>query len=125
MDEIVISPTRYKHTDLRRFLPVGFQPTIWKLKHCPKHLPADVPIGFEFDGGSVPFLARLFYPKNHPQTMECFMVHDYLYTFGDSRANADRMLRDHLCLRGVSKYSAWLIWTGVRLFGWLSYGEDK
>ena len=125
MDEIKISPMRYNHTDLRRFLPVGFQPTLWKLEHCPKHLPVHVPIGFEFDGGSVPFLARLFYPKSHPQTMECFLVHDYLYTFGHSRAEADRTLRNHLRMRKVSKSSSWLIWAGVRLFGWLSYRGYK
>lgn len=81
----------------------------------------DVPAGFRTDGASLPralwpFLGSPFDPLVMPAAVQ----HDHAYRFGvPGRRQADRFFRDMLRAARVSAVRAWLLWLGVRLFGWL------
>ncbi|MHA6161604.1 DUF1353 domain-containing protein [Pseudomonas sichuanensis] len=49
-------------------------------------------------------------------------IHDRLYTTGElSRKSADSVFFNALCSSGVSRWRAWLMWSGVRLGGHWRY----
>lgn len=81
----------------------------------------DVPAGFRSNGASIP---RLLWPvlgsPFEPALMPAAVRHDYAYRFGvPDRRQSDRQFRDMLRGRGVGAARTWLLWAGVRLFGWL------
>lgn len=81
----------------------------------------DVPAGFRTDGASIP---RLLWPivgsPFAPEVMPAAVRHDFDYRFGaTSRDVADRWFRRTAISEGVAPWRAWLLWSGVRAFGWL------
>ena len=80
-----------------------------------------IPPGYISDGLSVP---RLFWSILSPQcdarTLHGGVCHDHDYEFHTTtRLEADVFLRDDLIRHGFSIILSWIIFAGVRLFGWL------
>lgn len=81
----------------------------------------DLPHGFRTDGASVPrILWPIFGSPFAPSVICAALLHDYLYTMQGvyDRAWADAAFRILLLEHGASRTRAWLMWLGVRLFGW-------
>ncbi len=88
-----------------------------------------IPKGFESDGASVPrLLWRLVSPCVHQSTIRAAIAHDFLYRTtpeGWTRKDADLFFRD-ICKRdGLSDWQSWIAYTGLRLFGWMSWQGKK
>ena len=50
------------------------------------------------------------------------IVHDYLYAQGDySRKDADKIMREIMINSNVDMLTRWLIYTALRLFGWMFF----
>ena len=94
-----------------------------------------VPVGFVTDFASIPPIARLIIPKlgkwNKPA-----VIHDYIYqnhnvdisphkSYIFNRWLADRIFLDGLEDSGVVKWKRYLMYWGVRLFGWLAWKERR
>ncbi len=84
-----------------------------------------VPQGFVTDFASVPRIPVVFELVGE-YGHAAATVHDYLYSTGKfSRSECDdiffRCLRDS----GISKWRAYLMWSGVRVFGAKHYTEFK
>lgn len=86
-----------------------------------------VPAGFRTDLASVPRgvpgLVRLLF-RGPLQTAHAAILHDWLYSRGEvSRFEADRLFWEALRATGESRVGAWLMWAGVRGFGWMAYRD--
>lgn len=77
-----------------------------------------VPIGFETDGASVPWLLRWIVSPTGP-AMPAAVVHDYLLTQGCSWRSAARQFRGELQRLGIPAWRVWLMYRAVRLWGWI------
>ena len=85
--------------------------------------PMTVPAGFKTDLASIPRLLRGIIPQvgRHIQPA---IAHDYCYRVaksGRSRVQADRMFLDGMKETGVRFTRRWVMYLGVRMFGWLSW----
>ena len=82
-----------------------------------------VPTGFDTDFASVPRLPFMFWllgDRGHPAAV----VHDYLYRKAIvTRSVADAVFYEALRVDGEGMISAFLMWTGVRMGGWVSYDQ--
>ena len=80
-----------------------------------------VPSGFSSDGASVPrFFWRLVFPPGDHKALKAAFVHDFLYRThpeGWTKAAADNLFLILLLMNGIPKFSAYLAYWGVRLFG--------
>ncbi len=77
-----------------------------------------VPRGFATDFASVPRLIIVFAAVGDT-AHEAAAVHDFLYsTHPVSRKIADAVLREAAIVSCVPAWRAWLLWAGVRAFGW-------
>lgn len=80
-----------------------------------------IPQGFLTDGASIPVWLRWL--CGSPFAMPRFyaaLVHDYLYSGGDSeatRADADDIYRDLQVALGIPRWKAYVEWAALRLFG--------
>lgn len=98
-----------------------------------------VPEGFVTDFASVP---RFLWPLLPPYGRHgrAAVVHDWLYLqrpevttrargvmFRDlmPRRDADGIFRRIMIESGVPRWKAWLLWAGVRLGGWRSWGKRR
>lgn len=78
-----------------------------------------VPVGFRTDFASVPRVLWTMFPPYGRYT-KAAVVHDYLYVSKlVSRADADGLFRRIMHELGVGRTRRWLMWSGVRLGGWL------
>lgn len=86
----------------------------------PYGMPWVIPAGFASDGMSVPrFLWRLLGAKIGSRTLGPSVVHDWLYMrHAVDRAWCDAWYRRALVRNGYDPCLAWLVWLGLRLFGW-------
>lgn len=94
-----------------------------------------VPAGFISDGASVHILRTIGMFGLHSLLVtygkRAAIVHDYLYRtpgLGYSKSDTDEIYYSALRADGVSKWRAWLLYSGVRWFGqaaWLRYGHYK
>lgn len=77
------------------------------------------PIEFTTDLASIPRIFWLVDAPNDANTIAGAVIHDYLYSdpHGLSRKEIDDIFYDALILEGVSKFTAFKYWLGVRLFG--------
>ena len=78
--------------------------------------------GFETDGASIPrLLWRVLGSPYDPDVMAAAIAHDAMYR-GEivPRADADAAFLALMAENGVAKPRRLLLWTGVRLFGWLT-----
>ena len=87
--------------------------------------PIVVPAGFETDFASVPRgLWNLFPPWG--RYGKAAVVHDYLYKQQlGTRAAADRIFREAMAVLDVPAWKRWLMWSGVRAFGWIAWRHHK
>lgn len=84
-----------------------------------------VPAGTETDFASIP---RVFHSLLSPCGAYGYaaVVHDYLYRSGHhSRAVADAILLEGMCLSGVPAWQCWAIYLSVRMFGWTAYNNTE
>lgn len=88
----------------------------------------EIPNGFQSDGASIP---RILWPivgsPFAPEVLLAAVLHDFLYRGGGGahggRAGADFLFRWMLRSAGVGIVRSWLMWSGVRCFGWMFYGK--
>ncbi len=85
-----------------------------------------VPIGFRSDGMSVPrFFWRLLDCNLCGVTLLPATVHDWLYAVrGCDRSEADSIFLDLLLATPYPRWKTWLIYLGVRLFGWIPWRRN-
>lgn len=77
-----------------------------------------VPKDFQTDLASVPRLP-IVYLLTGGRASEAAVIHDYAYTFKMvPRRIADAVLREASAVSGVKPFYRWLMWAGVRAFGW-------
>lgn len=88
-----------------------------------------VPRGFATDLASVP---RLFWNLLAPTGLyaRAAVIHDFLYRteglHGEvSRAQSDRIFRLVMQLSGVPGLERWIIFSAVRLFGWIAWDGHR
>ena len=84
-----------------------------------------VPAGFKWDGGSVP---RFLWPLLDPwgSASKAFLLHDYLYqTQQRSRLVSDAIFMEAMEVLGVGFVKRKLLYRGVRLGGWVAWGQHK
>ena len=80
-----------------------------------------VPIGFETNFASFPGIVRLFLPVNG-RHRKAATLHDYLYNTGiTGRKKADTLFHEAMENTGVRRPVGWLMFSGVRAFGWIIY----
>ncbi len=83
--------------------------------------------GFTTDFSSVPSRLESFMPGGS-KLDRAGIVHDWLYRqrpFSDERrALADRVWR-RIAAHDAGRYSAWKGWLGLRMLGWIAYGENN
>lgn len=111
------------------FLPSGkvrlLKPLIYR---SPRHLQWLVPAGFECDLASVPkvvpgFIRMLFGDKI--ETAKAAVLHDWFYHRGAlRRSDADYYFWEALRSENEGRVGSFLLWSGVRLGGWLSWHHD-
>lgn len=83
-----------------------------------------VPEGFITDLASIPRLPFIYLILNGVADMPG-VLHDYLYSCGKyDRAECDKIFLDAMLSIGISKWKAYAIYTGVRLFGASHYNTD-
>ena len=81
----------------------------------------NLPHEFRTDGASVP---RVLWPvigsPFDPRVIGAALVHDYLYTSQNwrTRAWSDMAFRALLIQDCTPAWKAWIMWLGVRVFGW-------
>jgi hypothetical protein len=94
----------------------------------------EVPIGFMTDFASVPRIFWFFLPP-WGKYGNAAVIHDYCYWKQDfSRKRSDDLFREAMLVLQVSKLKIFLMYTAVRLFGYLAWlgnqrikkaGEDR
>jgi hypothetical protein len=81
-----------------------------------------VPVGFVTNFASVPRIP-VVYELAGDTSSEAATVHDYLYsTHIVNRGTADDVLREASAVTDVPGWRRWLMWSGVRVFGWTHWG---
>lgn len=85
-----------------------------------------IPAGFESDGMSCPKWAwHFFSPAKDIRTLECSIIHDWLYASGAvSRWQADAWYRQALERLGYS-ISAGMAFVALRCFGWRHWKKES
>jgi hypothetical protein len=82
-----------------------------------------VPEGFETDFASVPRIPLAFLLTGD-SAHEAAVVHDYLYQEKSvSREMADAVFEEAAKVSGEPGWKSWLMWAGVRLGGWVAWGN--
>jgi hypothetical protein len=83
------------------------------------------PIGFWTDGASVPRILWRVYPP-FGKYFRAAVIHDYLYYSGVFvRSKCDHIFREAILACGCSRVTAWTLYTGVRVGGWVAYGNYR
>jgi hypothetical protein len=93
-----------------------------------------VPAGFTCDLASVPQFFQSIVPK-WGKLNRAAIIHDWLYrhqgkpaspfTLCLARAECDRIFRDIMKADGVSFWTRWDAWLGVRLGGWAAWDAKR
>jgi len=89
------------------------------------HVDFSIPRDYRTDGNSIP--SALYWLEHKWGTSApAAVVHDKNYEDGlISRLDADKCFYDMCIKLGVSKWRAWMMYRGLRAFGWMHYKEDK
>lgn len=80
-----------------------------------------IPAGFKTDIDSIPRYIPFLYAILKHRAIEASVLHDYLYTTGCDRKQADLIYKQAMKLTNVSPVIKEIIYLGVRLFGWIWY----
>jgi len=84
-----------------------------------------VPVGFVTDFASSPPPVWFIIPP-WGKYGKAAIIHDYLYqTKQRSRKEADLIFREAMTVLGVAKWRVFLMYYGVRIFGFLAWHEGK
>nr|WP_306456590.1 DUF1353 domain-containing protein [Paraburkholderia bryophila] len=114
--ELVSDATNSGRGTWRLTSPLVYQSAVAKLKFT-------VPVGFETDFASVPRTPVAFL-LTADSAHEASALHDWLYTEHPvAREVADAVLREASLVTGVPAWRAFLMWAGVRAFGWSHWGS--
>lgn len=82
-----------------------------------------VPAGFVTDFASVPRIP-IVYELAGDTSSEASVIHDYAYTKHFClRAQADAVFYEASAITGVPLWRRFIMWLGVRLFGWSHWGK--
>ena len=93
----------------------------WRLNESFTLGRSTVPAGFVFDGVSAPWIIQ-WYAEDEGEGLPAAIIHDYHYsTHGVERWQADEEFWANLILTGVRPAKAWILWAGVRIFGWWAW----
>ena len=94
---------------------------IYKIRYLKRNYSYSINRNFAFDGASIP---RLFWSTTGspytPRFIRAALLHDFLYRFNSDNIGkklADIFLYEILRIDQVTKYTAWKMHKGVRLFG--------
>lgn len=80
-----------------------------------------VPAGFVTDFASVPRFLPIAYSLCGDTAHKAAVIHDYLYRMTNKdRRRCDWIFRDAMQADGVPGWRRWLMWSGVRIGGWLA-----
>lgn len=87
-----------------------------------------VPKGYITDGASVPRIFWNILPPNKAEYLSAAIVHDYLTDLATEKKSitfklADNTFKEMLVELGVKKREVFLLYTGVRLYHLLRYGD--
>lgn len=95
-------------------------PAVWELQAHYVRSGVVVPVGFRWDGASVPRFAQSILPRWGDYSGAA-LVHDYMYAKDcleiKSRKKADRILLNNMKEDGVSYIRRKLMYYAVRMFG--------
>ena len=86
-----------------------------------------VPVGFPTDGATVPRLPIVYLIFGN-RAEEPATIHDWLYRQQiTTRAQADAIFRDAMAVSHPpeSWFRRWMMWAGVRAFGWIFWRSDR
>lgn len=80
-----------------------------------------VPRDFQTNLASVPRIPIAYWLTGGTANLPA-AVHDFLYTYHPVRRKvADAVLKEASAVVGVAPWRYWLMWAGVRAFGWLHW----
>ena len=89
-----------------------------------------IPACFMTDGASVPRLFQSFFSTTGIYLMAA-LLHDWLYksdcpySYRRRRRQADRLFLLYMKLYGVNPFTRYVIYSAVRVGGWLSFHKEK
>jgi hypothetical protein len=84
-----------------------------------------IPAGTQSDGASTPRIFWRFLPPFGPYWLPA-LLHDFLYQKGlFPQPKCDRIFREAMLSNKVNGFKAWVIFTGVRIGGWVAYGNYR
>lgn len=84
-----------------------------------------VPEGFVTDFASVPRIPLAFLLTGD-SAHEAAVVHDFAYSRQNiTRSLADAVFREAMQVTGEPGWKSWLMWAGVRLGGWIAWGNHQ
>lgn len=93
-------------------------PEEWILLKALSYREVTVPVGFVTDGASVPSMLRFGRFKAGGSKFPAAVIHDFMYRNGvGTRALADLYFYEIMLLNGEPRFTAWLMYRVVRLFG--------
>ena len=85
----------------------------------------EVPAGFNSDYASVPRLPLVWFILGNRGHKEA-VIHDYLYAHQPvDRKTADKVFLEHLADAGMWWHRRYMMYFGVRLFGWVAWRRHK
>lgn len=85
-----------------------------------------VPVGFRCDGGSTGPAGRIGFPSVGDEMERGYIVHDYLYRFGQmKRRRADKIMRELHKQDGAHWFRRMAAWVAVRRFGRASWRKHR
>lgn len=83
-----------------------------------------VPAGFESDGNSAPWFARMFFPRFGRDLAAC-IIHDYCYGGTLTRGQADKLLKKNMKRLGFKWWKYQVMYWSVRLGGRSHYQKRQ
>jgi hypothetical protein len=84
-----------------------------------------VPAGFITDFASVPRIPFAYLLTGNKAQAPA-VVHDWLYsTQKFTRDVADDILHEAILASGYSRFTAWIMWAGVRMGGWVAWKKPN
>jgi hypothetical protein len=86
-----------------------------------------VPQGFVTDLYSIPWWLQRALPRDEGHANAAAIVHDCLYRYASAgglivtQKMADQVLREAMTAKGLPPWRRWVIYRGLRLFGWIAW----
>ena len=117
------SPQRVWDADKRQFIDEWITTGVTEV-YLSDGRKITVPIGFQYDKGSVPRIAWPLMPRDDRSGVIAYQVHDWLYfTAETTRKEADQIMYELLRLGGMGWIRAQSAYRAVRAGGWLYWNK--